>query len=128
MEPTTNPDEYQGCKNRETWAAAFWLNNTRELYDAARELAADCRRECVTWAAEMRAKYPDAPADAFDIESAAANTFESKLDLAELAELLTDPRDGTPASMLEDIGSKWRVDGREVYRSFAEGLAEEVPA
>jgi hypothetical protein len=127
MESTTNPDEYQGWKNRETWAAALWLNNTRELYDAARELAADCKRSGAKWAAEMAAKYPDVRE--WDAESAAANEFESRLELEDFAALLTDPRDGTPAGMLADIGSQWRVDGREVYRSFAaEGLAEEVPA
>lgn len=33
-------DEYQGWTNRETWAAALWINNDQGLQEEAMELAA----------------------------------------------------------------------------------------
>lgn len=32
----TNPDEYQGWTNRETWCVGLWLNNDQEIQEHAR--------------------------------------------------------------------------------------------
>jgi hypothetical protein len=117
-ETPANPDEYQGWRNRETWAAALWLDNTEPLYRANRELAAECRREGAAIAAEGNARHQTT---AYDAEAIAANLYADRLDLEELAaEYLTDPRDGTPAGMLHDIGSTWRIDYRELYAAAVE--------
>ena len=45
MPRETNPDEYQGWTNYETWAVALWLDNDEPIYRYWREVADEIREE-----------------------------------------------------------------------------------
>ncbi len=114
-------ETYSGWKNRETWAAALWLQNTEPLYHASREVAAEAQRQAQAWAERMESEYGMETRDAEEIRNAGASYLRDLLDIPELArEYLADPRDGTPASMLEDIGSLWRIDYGELYDALTD--------
>lgn len=96
----TNPDEYNGWVNRETWAAALHLSNEEGLYRVCLQLVAD------------------APSI-----MAAGEAVESFV--TESAELVYFPQPGDPTPpaewvrlMLSDVGSLWRVDWQAVAGSF----------
>ena len=99
-EPQTNPDEYNGWVNRETWATALHLSNDQMLYEhcleltnyGSREYTADAIKELVT----------------------------------EQVEMVLFPEPDEPLSpklwrlMISDVGSFWRVDWQAVADSFLE--------
>jgi hypothetical protein len=116
-DPVTNPDEYNGWTNRETWAANLWLTNTPELYDATLAAVRSARLE----GAETREAY-GLEIDEFTGSSTFADAMAGG-GLEEIAELLLDdPRNGTPEMMLRDIGSLWRVDWGELFTGLLEHL------
>lgn len=109
---TGNPDEYNGWRNRETWAANLWISNTERMYDHARSAALRARAAGVEHAGRLGLTVD---------ENTGAGWFEEELGTVEdVAAMLTDPRDGTPAGMLADIGSTWRIDWAEIYRGLLE--------
>jgi hypothetical protein len=105
-------DTYNGWTNRETWAAHLWLTNTETLYRHATDAARRARAAGIEQAERL----------GFDVdENTGAGWFEEELgSVDDLAAMLTDARDGTPAGMLRDIGSTWRIDWREIYRALLE--------
>lgn len=112
-------DEYQGHTNRETWAAGLWLSNVQAMYEYATDAAV---RAYVAGHAHARGIGLDTD------ENTGSGWYEDELgDLRDVAErLLTDPRDGTPDSMLGDIGSLWRVDFRDLFRTMLPEDADEL--
>lgn len=117
---TVNPDEYNGWKNRETWAAALWLNNTPALYGASREIARNVTAVGERSCREVETEY-GIESTPERIRNSAIAALREALDFHELAhKYLTDPRDGTPKGMLEDIGSLWRIDYAELYDALTE--------
>lgn len=114
-------EKYNGWANRETWAAALWLDNTPALYEASRRVGAAARAAAEEWAERMVSEHGMAERDAESIRSAGASYLAEMLDIPELArEYLTDPRDGTPEGMMADIGSTWRIDYGELYDALTE--------
>jgi hypothetical protein len=117
---TTNPDEYNGWVNRETWAANLWLTNTPELYEATLAAVRAARAEGL----DINRHY------GLEIHGqTGAGTFEQFMSndgLEDIAELLrADPRNGTPEMMLRDIGSQWRIDWNEVFTGLLEHLEDD---
>jgi hypothetical protein len=97
----TGRERYAGWANRETWAAALWLNNEQGMQESVHEAI----REAVQMRDELTA-------------SGAGEVVREYID--ELFDL--DAYDGVLPSgvhnMMQDIGSLWRVDWREVGAAF----------
>ena len=100
----TNPDEYNGWANRETWGVALHLSNDEGLASLMRKLvangttdvaAADRVEECVKGMVES-VLFPSVYA---------TGSFAA-------AQLMR--------SMVNDVGSFWRVDWKAVAESFQE--------
>lgn len=93
-------ETYEGWTNRETWAAALWVNNDQGLYETVQELAkhADC---C------------DSPLMCLE-ESLEALFDDAFSDIAEMT--------ATGLVMLKDIGSLYRVNWREIANSTLQEL------
>jgi hypothetical protein len=108
-------DEYNGWKNRETWAAHLWLSNEEGVYNASRALARRARAQYRNRCVENDVK-PNRAGDNF---SAGEMLIEliSELIRRESVYLTTKQmRD----SMASDIGSTWRIDERELGAAFLE--------
>ena len=98
---TTNPDEYSGWPNRETWAFNLWLTNDQGMYEERQSIT-----ECLTpdgWTNEMsRDEY-----GVGKCEQVGTALVEYLYDLLSIA---IEDIPGTVFNMLTDIGSEWRID------------------
>lgn len=92
-------DEYNGWKNRETWAAALHLSNDQGLYGWAVDTVAD---HSSTFAAGEAIRD--------QLEEWAEELFHGE-------EPSVVPH--AVVMMLDEIGSRWRVDWTAVAASFA---------
>lgn len=93
-------EEYQGWKNRETWAMALWLDNDQGLYEESRQI--------VRVAVEERNMLYDGADKLKDwVEELAADACECE----------GGKRSEELCNMFQDIGSLWRVDWEEVAES-----------
>jgi hypothetical protein len=88
-------DEYNGWKNRETWAAALHLSNDEYLYNQMLEL---CKED-------HRYKCAD------KIQSWVTDQVEEVL-------YPHDDSNWLIRSMISDVGSFWRVEWADVADSF----------
>ena len=109
---TTNPDEYNGWINRETWALNLWLSNDQGLYGATMEVAdaaAECHKE-------------DMLAVLYDDENEIDCTFAVGESILEWFDNdLREIMDATAYSeMREDIGSLYRVDAAELGAAWTD--------
>lgn len=97
----TMTETYEGWANRETWAANLWFANDEGLYREVLELAGQAINEAED---RQEADYnlADTLKDWFDGLTAAAF---GKGDFEATDELKT---------MIEDIGSAWRIDWDEI--------------
>jgi hypothetical protein len=93
-------EKYDGWTNRETWAAALWINNDRGLYETVQELA-------------KHADYCDSPLMCLE-ESLEALFDDAFSDIAEMT--------ATGLVMLKDIGSLYRVNWREIATNTLQEL------
>jgi len=88
-------EEYNGWSNRETWAAALWLNNDSGLYEISQDYAKSALEE-----------HPETGA-VNCLEESLENLFDEAFsDLEEMTQ--------TGLTMLKDIGSLYRVNWREI--------------
>lgn len=96
-------EKYQGWANRETWAYDLWLSNDEGFYDSLMEIIDKAIKD-----------NPDDRDQAIsDIEDyLKANFEELKEFAAEIAH--KDCKNSCVHSMLDDIGSDWRIDYREI--------------
>ena len=99
-ETITNPDEYNGWVNRETWAAALHLSNDEGLYQQCLELVAG----------KLRWSAGDA-IEAFVMEQVEMILFPYEHDV---------PPTDLWRMFISDVGSMWRVDWQAVAASFME--------
>ncbi len=110
-------ESYEGWSNRETWCLNLWLANDEGLYrtvtDWATELLDDCEEEHESWntpaeeatyrlASRIKEMADEIKAAVFDGDQVA--THEARV-------------------MVEDVGSFYRVDYREIAASW---IADEV--
>ena len=103
-------DEYNGWKNRETWALNLWLSNDQGLYLATQEIANGAYTECREW-------YKERDWD-FEPDDAVFRVGEA---------IIAWVRDEMPewdwddySTMREDVGSLWRVDAQELGEAWTE--------
>jgi len=108
---TTNPDEYNGWKNFETWALNLWLSNDQGMYLATQEIAGDATDGYVS-SCETYGFEPTDSGRAHAIGTAILEWFDD--DLREWME------PGDYAAMRDDIGSLWRVDEQELGAAWIE--------
>lgn len=106
-------EQYNGWKNRETWALNLWLTNDQGLYELTRERVA-----------EVIGDYTDLETE--DKWAARAEAGEVVQNLwSELTdsdnELLPDDE---IISMLRDVGSVYRVDWGEIGTYWLSDLDE----
>lgn len=109
-------ETYNGWSNRETWATALHINNTQHLTDYAYNL--------------LRETFSDS-VDESDSESYLTAIYDAQDNLMNWVEDITSDDywdNQTPYDirlMRRDIGSLWRVDWREITKSF---LSDEIAA
>lgn len=94
-------EEYQGWKNRETWAMTLWLDNEQALYNESRRIAHVAIKEKGNMmfhvADQLKEWVEDMAAEACDCQGGKQSEELCK--------------------MFQDIGSLWRVDWDEVAES-----------
>jgi hypothetical protein len=113
--------EYNGWKNRETWATALHINNDQALYEIANDYAVTAWTE---HAEDGEGRYVTA-------SDCLADTFESWIteDLLTLENISANPFTGKKANeglwlMINDIGSLYRVNWQEIAESFIDSVIE----
>lgn len=96
-------ENYNGWSNRETWAYSLWLGNDEGLYN-----------QCMEYVDKAK-NHDDKDTQIWDL----AKKLEGLLE--ELNEFNKESG-GNKAlvSMLEDIGSQWRIDFKEIAKSMLE--------
>lgn len=118
-------DTYNGWKNRETWAAALHLSNDQGLYNWATELVRD-EAESISWG-DVIDGQDDPKVIHARICFRAGERIAEQVD--EWATDLFHPDPDAPMAwradsailmMLDEIGSRWRVDWTVVAASFAD--------
>jgi hypothetical protein len=110
---TSNPDEYNGWANRETWACNLWLTNDQGLY----ELTMERVREA-------------APTDWRVLVTAGEAACTAGEAVRSLWDEVTDPEEHllaaeTIVTMVKDVGSDYRINWDEIGAAFLETIAEE---
>lgn len=93
-------EEYNGWTNRETWAAALWIDNDRGLYETVQDMAKTSLEE-----------HSGEEWDGISPIGCFAESIESLFDdiFADIAEMSDDS-----LTMLKEIGSLYRVNWREI--------------
>ena len=124
----TNPDEFNGWPNRETWAASLHLSNDYGLYTMVNNWAMDAHTEA----------KDEADSDEFghyaggfaSIEATTIRNLADKLRdyIDTLRADITDAATGqseaseTETMMVLEIGSEWRVDWYHLAENWLDGL------
>lgn len=114
-----NPDQYEGWANRETWAVSLWLNNDRGLYDQLQEIKTANREKWEAKAEEAEGAPELAEVVASRMVELADTIKEFVEELADTARTSTENDCGMLElrSMMDDIGSRWRVEWLEIAKS-----------
>lgn len=133
MTTQTNPDEYNGWTNRETWALKLHLDNTEGSQTWLREIAALAGENAE--ATEYRTLEE---AKVFTTEDAIKEAVETAFERAlnptshdHCSALWSDGSGeeiglslGDMLRMIADVGSLWRVNWREIAKHVIEEAAE----
>lgn len=106
-------DTYEGWANRETWATNLWFANDEGLYNQVREMA----QEAISFAS-----------DADDASYQLVTMLKQLMDeLTDASQSRGDWEGVKPTdelvTMIEDIGSQWRIDWHEIAEHW---VADEV--
>ena len=105
-------EEYNGWKNRETWATSLWIENDEGLQEEALEMTRNAIREDKLNATRILADN-------------LKEWLETLLDFrAYRAEYGTEMSDGLQ-TMRDDIGSLYRVDWWEIAEAFLSHILED---
>lgn len=100
-------DTYQGYQNRETWAVSLHLANDQGIYNQVTELAGES----------------DDSTDLADrIESLVTDLVNPRYWRHDVGSDMPD----YAITMMQDIGSLWRVEWQEVAEGYAEFIGETV--
>ena len=108
-------DRYNGWSNRETWAFNLWMSNDQGSYEMVREMAEESYQEAL----DDDCKY-------LTTEQLAISNMADKL--KDYLDLLRDEIAGESREvrmMLDDIGSSWRIEFREVAENEIGDLIRE---
>jgi hypothetical protein len=97
-------DTYQGWTNRETWAANLWLANDEGLCSMVNE-----------WRDEIVGHDDDPSDEVADRLGMRIRDFFDELADGEFGEINAEAR-----TMLDEIGSRWRVDWTEIAATWME--------
>ena len=114
-------ETYNGWTNRETWAVGLHINNDQGWQESAQELLTEgpYGSEGFTLA-EAREAFYNAPES---IARMAGDIIRENVEgLFESIQSEPDMRSGELISVMQDIGSLWRVNWTELGASFLEDL------
>jgi hypothetical protein len=131
-----NTDEtYNGWANRETWAAALWINNDEgiqeSIYDLVRELVEQHGRDTYDGCTDCRQGDHSQNCETdLDAVQRISPTFVGEQIREWLDEMFdVDTHDGVLprdiVTMMKDIGSLWRVDWHDIGRMFLADATEQ---
>lgn len=112
-------EEYNGWKNRETWAVMLHLDNDQGLYNDYHELYKEVSKEELTSEVlkpdeEILYKYSDQLKEWVEDMCSPHYWQEHGMDMPEWA-----------INMYEDVGSLWRVNWDDIARSIVENILED---
>jgi hypothetical protein len=117
--------DYNGWTNRETWATALHINNDQWLQELADDYAQTAHNE-------HKADEEEEMGASCDAVACLADTLESWIseDLLTLENISANPFTGKTANeglwmMLNDIGSLYRVNWRELAEAWLSDIKEE---
>lgn len=107
-------DRYNGWSNRETWAFHLWMTNEEGAYNTFKQMA----EEAYENALNNGSKY-------LTTEELACLKMAEYLEhfFEMLGDLVAESKD--VRMMLDDIGSTWRIDFREVAEHAIDELVQE---
>jgi hypothetical protein len=101
-------EEYNGWKNRETWATALWLDNEQGTQELMQEMAQQHE-----FAGTLADSVEDFVTELLDMESVLSAPPAQRKELI---------------SMASDIGSLYRVDWYEIAEHYLSGIKTEAEA
>lgn len=111
--------DYNGWRNRETWAVGLWINNDQGMQESVYELLREAVGEVVV--GDTGYEQQDVPLLDWQAGDIVREYVEELFDL--------DTHDGViPRDvwlMAQDIGSLYRVDWREIGANFLSAIAED---
>ena len=102
-------EKYEGWTNRETWAYNLWLSNEEGTYKTINEMARSA----------IRKSKKEAGGNAPMAIGHLSHDLKDFLD-----EVVEHARDGNAEAfkMVDDIGSRWRIDYGEIAKNWINDL------
>lgn len=116
-------EEYQGWKNRETWAAALYINNDQGLEEESREkleAAFDKEIEDLEEGASLEDRKEARSAGIREAADILEQWLETLLTRAGYEAEFGSTWPAALADMASDIGSLYRIDHQEIAESILE--------
>ena len=128
-----NPDEYNGWTNRETWAYSLWLSNEQAMYEEIRERMKTAIKDSITGKGAYfhPIGHPEqAEMSRTELIGVTAEALKDYLEELKETEEHGIPEQSKPLhSMMEDIGSDWRIDYFEIAENeFGESIDNIIKA
>jgi hypothetical protein len=108
-------DQYNGWTNRETWAANLWLTNSQASNEWIAQLIADYRVDAPNRDPVREGIWTQAECVRFDLADTLASHFDECWECVRNGDWNDEM-----LSMLQDVGSLWRVDWQEIAKNLTE--------